>query len=307
MNTSLLSQAPTMELANILVATDLSEHCGAAAKWAQQFKERVGADRVIVEHVIELSVSSWLTSAFEVLDDDAQREAAEKQVSDWYAEHTGSEPDGVVLRAGSCLAQLTEVVEEFEGPTLLVVSMSGKGAFTRFFLGSTAHALASQPPCPVAVIHPEHAQIKLDVPIVTGTDLSYNGQRAVEYAGSLARHVGVPLEVVHAYGAPTSPLVNLEATESQEATTKSVTTLIEGGPGLQGDLDTRIRVLYDDPADAIVGHARELDSDLIVLGHSGETIFVQSVLGSVAQRVLNHMPCSMIIVPPVAGTGDEEE
>lgn len=295
-----------MELTNILLATDLSEHCGAAAAWAEQFKERVGATRVIVEHVIELSVSSWVSSAFEMLDDDVLREAAEEKVFDWYEEHAGARPDRVILRAGSCLAQLTEVVAGLDGPTLLVVSMSGKGAFTRFFLGSTAHALASQPPCPVAIVHPEHSTIKTNVPIVTGTDLSYNAERAVEYAAGLAAHVGVPLEIVHAYGAPTSPLVDLKSPEADEDVARKVSAVISSGPGLYG-VDVRIRAENDDPADAIVSHARDLDSDLIVLGHSGETLFVQSVLGSVAQRVLNHMPCSMIIVPPAVKPSEEEE
>ncbi len=184
--------------------------------------------------------------------------------------------------------------------------MSGKGAFTRFFLGSTAHALASQPPAPVAVIHPEHTQIKEGVPIVTGTDLSYNGQRAVTFAAQLSEHLEVPLEIVHAYGAPTSPLVNLESPESEESISKGVQRVVERNQALAG-VDYRVRVLYDDPGEAIVEHARSLDSDLIVLGHSGETLFVQSVLGSVAQRVLNHMPCSMLIVPPAEAPADEEE
>lgn len=296
-----------MQIANILVATDLSEHCGAAAMWAQQFKERTGAARVIVGHIVEISVSSWLKSAYEVLEDDQKRQEAEQKLAEWYTEHTGAQPDEVALRAGSCLAQLSEIVEELEGPTLLVVSMSGKGAFTRFFLGSTAYALASQPPCPVAIIHPEHSQLKEGTPIVSGTDLSHNAQKAVAYAARIAVGLGVPLEIVHGHGAPTSPLVNLEPNESQETTATTVTDAIRRGPGLPDDLDYRIRVIYDDPADAIVEHAKSLDADLVVLGHSGESVLVQSVLGSVAQRVVNHMPCSMVIVPPQARHGDEEE
>lgn len=295
-----------MELANILLATDLSEHCGNAARWAQQFKELVGARRVIVEHVIELSVASWLTSAMETLENVEKRAEAEKKVAAWYEEHAGAPPDEVILRAGSCLAQLTEVVEGFEGETLLVVSMSGKGALTRFFLGSTAHALASQPPCPLAVVHPEHTMIKTTVPVVTGTDLSRNAERVVRYASDVATTLGVPLEIVHAYGPPTSPLVSLEARETQQTTQKTVAKIVGQTRELQGT-DFNVRVLFDNPDEAIVNHARQLDADLIVLGHSGETLFVQSVLGSVAQKVLNHMPCSMIIVPPVQYSSDEEE
>lgn len=300
-----------MDLQNIIVATDLSEHCGTAAKWAQQFKEHVGAATLYVEHVIELSLSSWVQSAFEVLDDAEKVAAAKEQVRKWFHEHAGADPDEIILRAGSCLAQLTEVVEELEGESLLVVSMSGKGAFTRFFLGSTAHALASQPPCPVAIVHPEHTEIRQGTAIVTGTDMSRNGKYAVAYAAALADHVGVPLEIVHAYGATSSPLMNLHDDAADETYERVTVKKIRSQPGLDVSVDVNIEVAPEEPGDAIVEHARSLDSDLIVMGHSGESLFVQNVLGSVAQRVLNHMPCSMIVVPGVAHDHpvfqDEEE
>ncbi len=286
-----------MNVKNIIVATDLSAHCGVAAKWAQQFKERVGAETLIVEHVIELSLASWVKSAFEVLDDDEQRAVAEEKVAAWFEEHAGARPDEVILRAGSCVTQLVEVVKRQTGETLLVVSMSGKGALTRRVLGSTAHALASEPPCPLAIVHPEHTGMRPGAPIVTGTDLSRNGQRAVEYAANLARLLELPLDIIHAYGAPTSPLVNLKHEMAEETMTKIVTRKIERSSDL-ADLDARIHVLAREPGDAILTHARQINCDLIVMGHSGETPFVRA-LGGVSQRVLNHMPCSMIVMPSV--------
>jgi nucleotide-binding universal stress UspA family protein len=52
------------------------------------------------------------------------------------------------------------------------------------------------------------------------------------------------------------------------------------------------------PADAIVACARELKVELIVMGkhHLG---FVEQVLaGSVAEKVVRHAPCSVLIVHP---------
>ena len=52
------------------------------------------------------------------------------------------------------------------------------------------------------------------------------------------------------------------------------------------------------PADAIVACARELRADLIVMGkhHLG---FVEHILaGSVAEKVVRHAPCNVLIAPP---------
>ena len=112
----------------ILLATDLSEHCGAAAKWTQQFREATGA-RVYVQHVIELSVSTWLTSAFETLEDEEATRAAEEKIAAWYEEHTGARPDEVLLRAGSCFVQISEAARSLPRLRWVHATASGVDGF----------------------------------------------------------------------------------------------------------------------------------------------------------------------------------
>lgn len=288
-----------MDLTNIIVATDLSDNCSAAARWAQALKERTGASHLYVAHVIELSVSTWVTSAFEALEDPAQRGVAERKVADWFQAATGTPADGVFLRAGSCLPQFTEIVGELTGATLLVVAMSGKSALKRLIVGSTARILAGQPPCALAIVHPDHAEISTTAPVVTGTDLSVNGNHATSYAAGLAQALAVPLDVVHAYGAPSTALVNLAHETAHETTVKVVTREIEEIPALEG-VDARIHVLADEPGHALIARVGASDADIVVVGHSGESLFVQNVMGSVAHRVVGHLPCTTIIVPGIA-------
>lgn len=282
---------------NILLATDLSEHCGAAAQWTEQFR-RATSGRVIVEHVIELSVSSWLTSAFETLEDEASKKEAEEKVAAWYAEHAEARPDDVLLRAGSCFGQISETVESLPGETVLVISMSGRGAVSRLLVGSTAHQLASQPPCPLVIVHPERHDLLPDAPIVTGTDLSHNGAHVVDVASSLARTLKRKLHVLHGYGAPNTPLVQFESDVDERTAQKKLEHELESTASLQG-VDYSVHVRDDEPGEFIVEHAQTAATDLIVVGHSGESPVVQSVLGSVAQRVLKNMPCTLFLVPPI--------
>ena len=55
-------------------------------------------------------------------------------------------------------------------------------------------------------------------------------------------------------------------------------------------------VLEGDPDDTIVEEAERWPADLIVMGTHGYRGFKKLVLGSVAQKVLSHAPCSVEVV-----------
>ena len=56
-------------------------------------------------------------------------------------------------------------------------------------------------------------------------------------------------------------------------------------------------VVYDgDPRSVIVDEAEDWKADLIVLGSHGYTGIKRWLLGSVAQSVVNHAPCSVEVV-----------
>jgi len=50
------------------------------------------------------------------------------------------------------------------------------------------------------------------------------------------------------------------------------------------------------PADALVGAARDHGADLIVLGHTGSGYVTRALLGSTAENVLRHAPCDVLVV-----------
>lgn len=294
-----------MKIDHIVLATDLSEGCKNAAIWCHQLKTLVGA-RVLVEHVIEVNVSNWLKSAYEVLDDPALREQACQKVIAWYRDATGAEPDDVTLRAGSALQQITEVVEGLSGSTLLVMAQTSKSVMSRFFVGSTTQAVASQPPCPMVIVHPEHNRLEKGLPVVVATDFSANADRAIDTAVEFAQLLGSSVHVVHANAAPNLSL--FEGGELPQHTLHATSDAwdeqrMDEAVGRHATLTSvpYVTALLDaDPADGVVEYAADADSDLLVVGHSGESPVVQNVLGSVARRILKNMPCTVFIVPPIA-------
>ena len=50
-------------------------------------------------------------------------------------------------------------------------------------------------------------------------------------------------------------------------------------------------------APEIVAHAKKTGVDLIVMGTHGRSGFQHALLGSVAERVVHHSPCPVLVVP----------
>ncbi len=50
------------------------------------------------------------------------------------------------------------------------------------------------------------------------------------------------------------------------------------------------------PADEIVSAAEELDVDLVVVGSFGRSALEKLLLGSVAEKVIRHAPCPVLVV-----------
>ena len=50
-------------------------------------------------------------------------------------------------------------------------------------------------------------------------------------------------------------------------------------------------------APEIVAHAKKTGADLIVMGTHGRSGFQHAMLGSVAERVVHHSPCPVLVVP----------
>ena len=60
--------------------------------------------------------------------------------------------------------------------------------------------------------------------------------------------------------------------------------------------DWEVDIVGDSPGDAIVEYAKEHGGDLIVMGSHGHTSLRHLLMGSVAEHVLRHAPCPILMV-----------
>jgi nucleotide-binding universal stress UspA family protein len=143
--------------------------------------------------------------------------------------------------------------------------------------------------------------------IVVGTDGSPTATEAVRRAAELARLTGANLHLVHGFRpAPAvAPMAMVAATGMALDTGPLTEQLREEAQAIleralsQRDaegifVERHARAGGGD--EVILGVAREVDADLIVVGNRGMSGAKRFLLGSVPNRVAHHAPCNVMIV-----------
>ncbi len=291
-----------MKGSSIVLATDLSENARYAAKWAHSFAKKYDL-KVIATHVVAISISHWARGAYAVLDDEALMQKARSRVTDWYKDATGDAPDAARVLVGHAPVQLAETVDEHDA-AMLVLSVSGKGTLEKFFLGSVAQSLANDPPCPLVLVKPEHSELHEPSDIAVGIDFSKNSGKALDFAAALSKITGGKLDLVHADTTPTIDVIDSEDIPDEyvsdghyEWAKEEMQQLVDAHQPQLSGVAYQTHIVEDAPAKGMLDYVAEHDPDLVVVGRSGHSRFVASVMGSVVSKVIQSAAATTVVVP----------
>ena len=146
--------------------------------------------------------------------------------------------------------------------------------------------------------------------IVVGTDFSETAGTAVERAAELAKLSGATLHIVTGFKPSISTSVAASSLEAMAFGGASV--LADAETQLGEEIDSALsRLAKDlandgvqvqthgvagDPADALLDVAEKVDADLLVVGNRGMSGAKRFLIGSVANSVTHHAPCSVLVV-----------
>ena len=64
----------------------------------------------------------------------------------------------------------------------------------------------------------------------------------------------------------------------------------------QAGIELQVEILVGHAAHAVVEFAETHDIDLVVIGHSGQTSIWGQFLGTTADKIVRHAPCSVLVV-----------
>jgi nucleotide-binding universal stress UspA family protein len=299
----------TLEGSKILVATDLSEHGARAAHWAHRLAGRLDLD-VEVLHVIEIGFRSWLKGLHDLMEDPERRARSEERLERWFEEVIGERPAAAHIDVGYPYRRIKEIAQERDA-AILVVGMSGKGALKRLAVGSTAFELALDPPCPLALVHPDHDD-PASGDLAVGVDFSPAIDPAISLAVDLGHLLGSRLHLVHSSTNPSSPVFDLEEIpeelrgDSVEAMARAeMQQVVERHEFELGDIEYLIHIRESSAARGLVEFAREKGIGTFVLGHHHHIGGEAAIFTSVALKVLQKMENTILIAPHDYGADEE--
>ncbi|HEX8108016.1 MAG TPA: universal stress protein [Kofleriaceae bacterium] len=138
--------------------------------------------------------------------------------------------------------------------------------------------------------------------ILCPVDFSEDSQQAMQVAAGLARNAQATLVLLYVwqpqrwmtdYGMqwPNEVLVEAQALEDGKLATYRVDAQRLGAP------EVVTRLVRGEPWDQIVSAAHDDRAiDLIVMGTHGRTGLRRALIGSVAERVVRHAPCTVMVV-----------
>lgn len=129
--------------------------------------------------------------------------------------------------------------------------------------------------------------------------VGYDGSEPARHALARVARWATPataLVVVAVTPSVTSPGLGVEMADQHleaDAALREARDLLSAD-GSFAAVDTRAGT--GDPAEVLIAIARELDADLLVVGRRGRDFVARALLGSVADRVVRHAPCDVLVV-----------
>jgi nucleotide-binding universal stress UspA family protein len=287
------------EIRTILFASDLSPESDRAFEHARLLAERFGA-RLTIYHAVEMprtEYAGWVDA------DDDRRARWERKVREELSRRASSltVPHEVVVEGGlvggHVLVDLAvlDVIHKTR-PDLTVRATRRRKGFASFFLGSVTEQVVQHAGRPVLCVRKSaHGLVLPYQRLLVPTDFSPASRRAFPLAALMARSLEAKVTALHVAPAPTLAAL----TGVPDVPLPRVPTEDELRRFLQPDFDglpVETQVCATGAAwHQIVKTAEEQKTDLIVMSTQGLDSLHDRIIGSNAERVLRHAPCTVLV------------
>lgn len=193
---------------------------------------------------------------------------------------------------------------------LIVMGSHGRRGLDRLLLGSVAERTLQDAPVPVVIVREDETEAAQKIgSILFATDFSEDAERAERVVADWALRLGSEVEIFHAiretavlfapYAVPGA--ADFEC-EIREAASRRMEGVVERF--LKAGVSAKSTIAYGFPAEEIIKRAETTGVQLIAMGKRGYSTLQRFLVGSVAQRVLRHAPCSVLVAssPPSSTT-----
>ncbi|MFT3698655.1 MAG: universal stress protein [Kofleriaceae bacterium] len=287
-----------MVFTKILCPTDFSPGADRALRLATRLARESNAELVIA-HAWYIPPSAYSLEApfppfmVQQLIDDAHKglDAAKRDAIAAGAPHVSTE-----LLNGSPWSCIVRQLEH-EAFDLCVIGTHGRTGLARIFLGSVAEKVVRHARCSVMTVRPD-GELQPFQHALVPTDFSEYAQRAVDLATEIIPPKG-RITLLHAIELPVAytnefPFADIVRELDVEALTALGKTVEAARMKTTATLEAAARVGY--PGYEIL---TTLDDDrtidLVIIGSHGRTGLSRAFLGSVAEKIVRHSRCPVLV------------
>ncbi|MDX3907412.1 MAG: universal stress protein [Pigmentiphaga sp.] len=269
----------------ILLATDLSARCDRALDRAVQLAREHNAKLVAV-CAIETSLGDVLTARRSQVVD---RNTAERRFKESLGD--ADVPVELVLESGHAVDVIVKTAAARQCD-LIVTGVARDETLGRLLLGTTVEKLAREASIPILIVRerPHHAYRNL----LAAVDFSEGARQALKTALRLFPDAH-PL-LYHAF---TTTKVNAEGAvveRARQAAENEVTGFMKQNATLLNRPDIEWKIEHGLAEDVLPDYVARHPTELLVVGTHGRTGILRTAIGSVAEQLIQHTPCDVLIV-----------
>jgi nucleotide-binding universal stress UspA family protein len=281
--------SPSAPFPKILVCTDGSPDSEGAITAALQLAKTTGSTVFLLEVLIylagyELQSPDTLAPPMVNLElMQVQEDAARERLETWKAE---AAKEGVTLepRIRSGASPYEGILEEAGEiqPDLIIMGRHGYTGLTRLLMGSVTARVIGHRPCHVLVV-PQGVLLSFERLLIASDGSPYS-EAAWDEALTLARTMG-------------SALIGVAVATSDRdiPVVTGVVRNLEAAAAAQ-DVTLETMIPMGRPEEGIVKAAEFKQVSLIIVGSHGRTGLKRLLMGSVAERVIGHAKCPVLVV-----------
>lgn len=281
----------------LICAVDFSPISENALRVAAQIARETGAQLIVAyvwrmpDNAFDIPIPTDTIALYRRKDEEALQAASD------LARQLGAPDVTSMMLDGVPWDRIVHAAEDDPGVELIVLGTHGRSGLSRWLLGSVAEQVIRHARCSVLVVqHASHTQRFRHV--LCAIDFSEAARRALRLAAELVApdgritllHVAEPAFAVgdlpiiedqqhEIERRATAELARWAAELQRTASVEIATQVRVGGPAGQ-----ILRILPSDPP-----------ADLLVMGSHGRTGIRRTLLGSVAEKVLRHATCPVLV------------
>ena len=225
-----------------------------------------------------------------------------------------------LIRDGIPGGEILSAIEKYH-IDLVVLGTRGRTGLKRFLLGSVSEWVLTEAPCSVLIVRKKSASVikkAKSLNIVVGTDGSSDANVAMEFLRHLHFPPSTHMTVCHVLepqdalqtemsarlGVTGSSNLKKLGAEIRQAREQEGNVLLNAGVRRlkRRGLTIEKRLAHGHPADQMLSLTKRKNADLLVVGSRGMTGLRRFFLGSVSHNLVQHAPCSVLVVRQPQGS-----